>query len=309
MTKRSRKANDAAMATGAHVSADRPGGGWFDDARSVLAQPLSPLEARGERLCLTCFGIERPGELRHSFVHLNERRRDGVQPASPSSTDRAYRPTNDRFTPTAHTRRPTHRRRPSGRSMATKAASALVGATLVGGAAYGVTNWVVGLNSGSAAQSQAATVSNITIAAVASPSASNLLYPGANGDVVLTISNSNVFPVTITGVDLPTNVTYATGYTASNLTGAISGCTSSTSDVLWNYSTATSGSVHVLTSALTVGASSSLTVTMTNDSSMTTAAPAACEGAYFSMPSLTGVVATGGAATATTSPATDAWTS
>jgi hypothetical protein len=29
---------------------------------------------------------------------------------------------------------------------------------------------------------------------------------------------------------------------------------------------------------------------------------------YFSMPSLTGVTATGGAATAATSPATDSWT-
>jgi len=52
-----------------------------------------------------------------------------------------------------------------------------------------------------------------------------------------------------------------------------------------------------------------LTVTFTNDASMTANAPAACENTYFSLPSLTGVVATGGAATATTSPATDAWTS
>jgi hypothetical protein len=52
-----------------------------------------------------------------------------------------------------------------------------------------------------------------------------------------------------------------------------------------------------------------LTVTLTNDASMTTAAPAACENTYFSMPSLTGLTATGGAATATTSPVTDSWTS
>jgi hypothetical protein len=48
---------------------------------------------------------------------------------------------------------------------------------------------------------------------------------------------------------------------------------------------------------------------LTNDASMTVAAPSACANTFFSMPSLTGVVATGGAATATTSPATDAWTS
>ena len=64
---------------------------------------------------------------------------------------------------------------------------------------------------------------------------------------------------------------------------------------------------------LTVGASGQannpLVVTLTNDASMTSAAPAACENTFFSMPSLIGVTATGGAATSTTSPATDAWTS
>jgi hypothetical protein len=50
-------------------------------------------------------------------------------------------------------------------------------------------------------------------------------------------------------------------------------------------------------------------VTFTNDASMTSAAPAACASTYFSMPSLAGVTATGGAATATSSPATDSWTS
>lgn len=178
---------------------------------------------------------------------------------------------------------------------------------MVGGAAYGVTNWVVGLNASSSGLGQAASVSNLSITAVSSPSASNLLYPGSTGDVVLSITNPNVFPVTITGVDLPTSTTYATGYSSANLTGAISGCSASTSDVDWSYSTSTSGSVHSLVSSVTVGAGSNLTVTMTNDASMTMSAPAACESAYFSMPSLTGVVATGGAATATTSPATDSW--
>jgi hypothetical protein len=180
---------------------------------------------------------------------------------------------------------------------------------LVGGAAYGVTNWVVGLTSGSSGEGQAATVTNLSIAAVSSPGAANLLYPGANGDAVLTVTNPNAFPVTITGIDLPTNTTYATGYAAASLIGAIAGCSAASSDVIWNYSTGTSGSAHTLATALTVGAGTSLTVTMTNDASMTMAAPAACEAAYFSMPSLTGIVATGGAGTAITSPATDTWTS
>jgi hypothetical protein len=152
------------------------------------------------------------------------------------------------------------------------------------------------------------------MSAVATPAASNLLYPGANGDVVLTISNPNSFPVTITAVNLPTNTTYATGYTTSALSTTQTGCLASTpSGVTWNFATGSSGSSHTLVTPLTVAASGQannpLTVTLTNDASMSLSAPAACENTYFSMPSLTGVSATGGAATATTSPATDSWTS
>ena len=194
-------------------------------------------------------------------------------------------------------------------SSSIKIASAVLGITLAGGAAYGVTNWVIGLSSGSSGAAQSATVSNLSISAVASPSATNLLFPGGNGDVVVTITNPNAYPVTVTGVSLPTNTTYASGYTTSALSTAQTGCSSTTSDVIWNYSTGTSGSTHLLTTPLTVGASGSLTVTLTNDASMTAAAPAACEATYFSMPSLTAVAATGGAGTATPSPATDSWTS
>ena len=201
------------------------------------------------------------------------------------------------------------RQRAGRRSLPFKIVSGLVGMALVGGAAYGVTNWVVGLGAGSSGEAQSGTVSNLTITAVASPAATNQLFPGNNGDVVATITNPNTFPVTVTGVNLPTNITYASGFTTSNLGTARVGCTSVTSDVLWNYSTGTSGSAHTLTTALTVAASGSLVVTFTNDASMTAATPAACEGTYFSMPSLTGVAATGGTATATTGPVTDTWTS
>jgi len=213
-------------------------------------------------------------------------------------------------------------RRPEGRlhrsrgaaSRRLKVVTAVAGALLAGGTAFAATNWIVGLSAGSSGEAQSATVSNLTIAATATPAASNVLYPGGNGDVVLTISNPNPYPVTITAVNLPTNTTYATGYTTSSLATTQTGCiASSPSDVIWNYSTTTSGSSHTLTNALTVAASGQpgnpLTVTLTNDASMTSAAPAACENTYFSMPSLTGVTATGGAATVTTSPATDSWTS
>src|SRR5271166_6595037 len=195
-----------------------------------------------------------------------------------------------------------------------KIVSAVIGVLLAGVGAYAATNWVVGLNAGSSGEGQSATISNLTITAVASPSPTNLLYPGGTGDVVVTISNPNPYPVTITAVQLPTNTTYATGYTTSALTTTQAGCLAATpSDVIWNFSTATSGSSHILTTALTVGASGQannpLAVTLTNDASMGATSPAACAATYFSLPSFTGVTATGGAATSTTTPATDAWTS
>jgi hypothetical protein len=205
----------------------------------------------------------------------------------------------------AHTQGEERRRWSPRRTLA-----ALLGAIVVAAIAYSATNWVVGLSNGSTGEAQSATVSNLTISAVASPAASNLLYPGGTGDVVVTISNPNAFPVTITAVNLPTNTTYATGYTTSALTTTQTGCVAATpSAVTWSFSTGTSGSSHTLTTPLTVAASDQLTVTFTNAASMGNGAPAACEGTFFSMPALTGITATGGAATATTSPATDSWTS
>jgi hypothetical protein len=194
-----------------------------------------------------------------------------------------------------------------------KLLAALLGALLAGGTAYGVSNWVVGLGAGSNGEATSGTVSNLTITAVASPSASNLLYPGGNGDVVVSISNPNPFPVTITAVDLPTNTTYAAGYSDSGLLDPQSGCSASTpSYVIWNYSSGTSGSSHTLASPLVVAATGQsnnpLAVTLTDDASMTVSAPAACEATYFSMPSFTGIQAAGGGSP-TSSPATDSWSS
>src|ERR1017187_5254759 len=225
---------------------------------AVLPSSRAPI---GAARCLSCGAVELPGQIRHSFVHASLRL--CTQPDYLAIMPRGPFYTRSREE-SHHSTRGKHaapRRHPSRHSVASKVASGLVGMALVGGAAYGVTNWIVGLNAGSSAEGHGAAVSNLSIAAVSSPSATNLLYPGANGDVVLTITNPNVFPVTITGVDLPTSSTFATGYTAAGLTGAIVGCDSSTSDVIWNYSTGTSGSVHTLSSALTVGASTSLTVT------------------------------------------------
>jgi hypothetical protein len=195
-----------------------------------------------------------------------------------------------------------------------KIVSAVCGCLLVAAGAYAATNWVVGLNSGSSAEGQSAAITNLSITAVASPAAGNLLYPGGSGDAVVTIANPNPFPVTISAVNLPTSSTYAAGYTSSTLGTAQTGGTATTpSGVTWNFATSTSGSSHALQTNLTVGASGAannpLVVTLTNDALMATTSPAACANTYFSMPSLTSVTATGGAATSTTTPATDAWIS
>jgi hypothetical protein len=200
------------------------------------------------------------------------------------------------------------RRGPLGWSRKSKILSAVLGAVMAGGAAFAATNWTVGLATGSNGQAQSSTVSNLTIAAIAAPSPTNVLYPGASGDVVAKISNPNGFPVTITGVNLPTNTTYAGGFSDSGLITAQAGCTTSTSLVGWAFATSTSGSAHTLTAPITIAGNGNLTITFTNAATMTTTAPAACQATYFSMPSLTGVVATGGAATATVA-TTDSWTS
>jgi hypothetical protein len=199
-------------------------------------------------------------------------------------------------------------------TMRLKSVAAVCGILLAGVAAYAATNWVVNLNSSSSAEAQSSSISNLTISAVASPAASNLLYPGGTGDAVVTIANPNPFPVTITAAQLPTSTTYATGYTTSGLTTMQTRCSAATpSGVTWAFASTSSGSSHTLTTPLTVGASGAannpLVVTLTGDASMGTSSPVACANTYFSMSSLTGVTATGGAATSTSSPATDGWTS
>jgi hypothetical protein len=196
-----------------------------------------------------------------------------------------------------------------------KGVSIVLGMIVASVAAYAATNWVVGLTSSSSGQAQSATISKVTISAVATPASGNLLSPGDTGDVVVTISNANDFPVTITAVQLPTSTTYASGFTSSALTTAQAGCLATTpSGVTWSFATTTSGSSHTLTSPLTVAASGKannpLTVTLSDAASMSQATPLACANTFFSMPSLTGITASGGGTgTATTSPTTDGWTS
>jgi hypothetical protein len=185
----------------------------------------------------------------------------------------------------------------------------LLAAVLAGSGSLALASWVVGLAGGSSGEGQAGTVANLTIVASASPAATNELFPGDDGDVVVTIANPNGTPVTVTAVQLPTATTYAAGFSDGAFDDPIGGCSTSTSLVAWNFATGTSGSSHTLVSALTVGANATLVVTFTNDATMGAASPTACQGAYFSLPSLTGVTAAVSSSAATSSPATDAWTS
>jgi len=193
-------------------------------------------------------------------------------------------------------------------SRRTRVVAGVVGALMACGIALAASNWTVGLAPGSSGEAKSGSVTNITIVAVGTPSPTNSLFPGASGDVVALISNPNNFAVTITGVNLPTNTTYAGGFTDAALTTPQTGCTTSTSLVAWAFATATSGTAHTLTTPIVVAAGDSLTITFTNDATMGAASPAACEATYFSMPSLTSVAATAGSGT-TSVMTTDSWTS
>ena len=200
-----------------------------------------------------------------------------------------------------------HRRK---RSRTSKIGAAAIGTLMAGAAAYAATNWVIGLTSGSNGEGKSMSITTLTIKAVSSPSPVNQMYPGSDGDVVVTITNNNTFPVTITAVNLPTDTTYATGYTTATLSAARTGCTGTASLVRWNYSTGTTGSSHTLHAPITVAATGSVKVTFTDDAAMSTTSPSACENTFFSMPSLTGISATSAnhGTTPTSGTVTDYWT-
>jgi hypothetical protein len=194
-------------------------------------------------------------------------------------------------------------------SRRSKVVAAIVGALLTGTTAFAVSNWAVGLSTGSSGLAQSASITNLSITAVAAPGASKLLYPGATGDVAVQISNPNAFPVTVTAVQLPANTSFAAAYADPGLTTPVATCDATASTVAWNFATGTSGTTHTLSTPLTVAGGGTLTVTLTNDAVMGTTAPVACAGTYFAMPSLVGVTAYADTTLATTGPATDAWTS
>lgn len=189
--------------------------------------------------------------------------------------------------------------------------SAIICACLASGVSYAATSWTLGPSGRSTAASPSAPITNLTVRAVIAPPAfrADLLYPGASGTVMATISNPNAFPVTITALELPSNTSYAAGYTDSALTTPRVDCTASTpSGVTWGHATSTTGSVHTLAAPITVTARSAVTVTLIDGASMALAAPPACANTYFLMPPLAGFVASAGPAAHVSVVTTDGWT-
>jgi len=88
----------------------------------------------------------------------------------------------------------------------------MLGFFLVAGGAYSVTNWI-GRPERRLVGEKASPRRFRTSRSLRSlfRRRTNQLYPGGAGDVVLTITNPNPYPVTLTGVTLPLSTSYAGG--------------------------------------------------------------------------------------------------
>ena len=169
-----------------------------------------------------------------------------------------------------------------------KVGASVLGVVLAGGAAFGATNWIVGLSAGSSGQAPVRQhlQPDDQCRGLARPHQSSL--SGGHGRR----GGHDQQPQPLPGDHHRAAVAHQHHlchgvHHKRTATTTQTGCLATTpSDVIWNYSTTTSGSSHTLTSAVTVGASGAannpLVVTFTNDASMTAAAPAACANTYFS---------------------------
>lgn len=102
-----------------------------------------------------------------------------------------------------------------------------------------------------------------TTAVAGSAVTSGLLYPGSSGDVKLTVSNPNPYPVAVTSVAGAGTVT-ATGGTGTCTTTGVS------------LTSTTPGG--------TVPAGGSATLTLTGAATMSTASDTGCQNATFTLP-------------------------
>jgi len=151
---------------------------------------------------------------------------------------------------------------------------------------------------------------NLSVSASLTSSAGRPLYPGATGDVQITIENPNRFPVTVTAIILPGDSNLAAGFRDAQLKQPEAGCGAANSEVMWSDATARP-SVHLLDQPLTVGPRTSrpgaLTVRLTGAATMGSDAPEACADTYFALPALAGVQASSSLRPPTPSPTVDRW--
>lgn len=173
--------------------------------------------------------------------------------------------------------------------------------------ALGVSRWLAGTSRANRPIRTSQLIAHIVIGPAIGGAASPL-YPGGTGDAEVAISNANPISVAITAITVPTGPEYAAGYADAALTIPKAGCTSRTSAVTWNGALAGRSSSYALAVPLVIGPHATLTVMFADAARMGLRTPAACEHAYFSMPSLTAVLAAAGGGTVTASPAADRWT-
>jgi hypothetical protein len=146
---------------------------------------------------------------------------------------------------------------------------AATAAALVLGAGVGVAAW-----SSSGTGSAGAKATTLQAVTVTAGTTSAQLYPGGTGDVVLSVTNPNPFPVKITQVSQDTSAgKYVSSDQGSNCTDA-----NATHPTGVTLTTATGAPL------ATVAASSTGTVTLTGKAAMSNASDNLCQGATFSIP-------------------------
>jgi len=131
----------------------------------------------------------------------------------------------------------------------------------------------------------------LTIRAAGVPPAARSLYPGGDGDVTVVIANPNPFPVRVSGVVLPVATRFAGGYADPRLRVPKTGCSPSSSGVTWTGAGGATETLRTFPAGAVVGDEGSLALVLVGAAHMSPSAPVACEGAYFLMPPLAGVVA------------------
>lgn len=110
----------------------------------------------------------------------------------------------------------------------------------------------------------------------ASASTTGQLYPGGEGDVVLTVRNPNPYPVLVKGIADNATITSSKGANCNGSTGV-------TFDD-FTYDSATMTAATYTVPAKSAGVDGSKTITLANAANMSNASHNDCQGAVFTIP-------------------------